>query len=77
MPNAATLNPLKWKHEDRVRLLFAAGFGALVGFTTDYFREDVWFNILCALVGAVLVAGAFYCYRFPQKPNFPAATYHC
>jgi fatty acid desaturase len=63
MPDAAMLNPLNWKHEDRVRLLFAAGLGALVGFATDYFPGDLWFNILCALVGAVLVAGAYYCYR--------------
>ena len=50
------LNLLKWQREDRLRLLFAAGFGALVGFATDYLPGDVWFNILCALLGAVVVA---------------------
>ena len=64
----AMLNPLEWKHEDRLRLLFASGFGALVGFATDYLPGDLWFNILCALAGAVLVGGAFYCYRaFRQR----------
>jgi hypothetical protein len=62
MPNVTMLNPLKWKYEDRLRLLFAAGFGALLGLTTDYFPQDVWLNMLCALIGAVVVAGAFYCY---------------
>ena len=57
------LNPLKWKYEDRERLLFAAGFGALIGLATDYFPGDLWFNILCALIGAVVVGGTFYCYR--------------
>ena len=62
------LNPLRWKFEDRVRLILAAGFGALVGFVTDYLPGDLWFNILCALAGAVLVGGAFYCYRaFRQR----------
>jgi hypothetical protein len=55
------LNPHKWKHVDQARLLFAAAFGALLGFTTG--SGDVWFNILGALIGAVVVAGAFYCYR--------------
>ena len=27
------LNPLKWKYEDRLRLLFATAFGAALGFT--------------------------------------------
>jgi len=52
-----------WKYEDRLGLLFAAAFGAVLGFTTDYFPEDLWFNMLCALIGAVLVGGAFYCHR--------------
>ena len=56
-------DPRKWKYEDQLRLLFAAAFGAVLGFTTDYFPEDLWFNMLCALIGAVLVGGAFYCYR--------------
>jgi len=57
------LNPRKWKYEDRLRLLFAAAFGAVLGFTTDYFPGDVELNTLWALVGAVVAGGAFYCYR--------------
>jgi uncharacterized membrane protein len=55
------LNPLKFKHVDQARLLFAAAFGALLGFTTG--SGNVWFNLLCALIGAVLVGGWFYYYR--------------
>jgi hypothetical protein len=55
------LDPRKWKHEDRLRLLFAAAIGALVGFTNG--SGDLWFNVFCALVGAVIVGAAFYCYR--------------
>jgi hypothetical protein len=55
------LNPLKWKHVDQARLLFAAAFGALLGFTTG--TGELWFNILGALIGAVLVGGWFYYYR--------------
>jgi drug/metabolite transporter (DMT)-like permease len=51
------LNPLKWKRVDQARLLFAVAFGALLGFTAG--SRDLWFNILCALVGAVLWAGGF------------------
>jgi hypothetical protein len=50
------LNPLKWKYEDRVRLLIAAAFGALFGLANGY--SHGWFNILWALVGAVVVGGA-------------------
>ena len=57
------LNPFRWKFEDRVRLILAAGFGALVCLATDYFPGDLWFNILCALIGAVLIGRTFYCYR--------------
>ena len=49
------LNPLKWKYEDRLRLLFATVFGALLGFTNGY--SHGWFNILWALVGAVVMVG--------------------
>jgi uncharacterized membrane protein len=52
------LNPLKWKHVDQARLLLAAAFGALLGFTTG--SGHVWLNILGALIGAVLVGGWFY-----------------
>jgi uncharacterized membrane protein (Fun14 family) len=57
------LNPLKWKYEDQVALLVAAGFGALLGLINGYSPGDVWFNILWALIGAVVVGGAVYCYR--------------
>jgi hypothetical protein len=49
------LNPLKWKYEDQARLLFAAAFGALLGFANGY--SHGWFNLLWALVGAVVVGG--------------------
>ena len=55
------LNPREWKYVDRVRLLFAAAFGALLGFTNGC--SHGWFNLLWAFVGAVVVGGAFYCYR--------------
>ena len=55
------LNPLKWERVDQARLLFAAALGGLLGFTTG--AGNVWFNILGALVGAVLVGGWLYYYR--------------
>ena len=55
------LDPRDWKYEDRLRLLFAAAFGALLGFTNGY--SHGWFNLLWALIGAVLVGGWFYYYR--------------
>jgi hypothetical protein len=57
----AMLDPRKWKQIDQARLLIAAAFGALVGFTTG--SGDMWFNILGALIGAVLVGGWLYYYR--------------
>jgi hypothetical protein len=59
------LNPLKWKRVDQVRLLFAVAFGALLGFTAG--SRDLWFNLLCALIGAVLVGGWFYYYRASRQ----------
>jgi hypothetical protein len=53
-------NPLKWEHVDQVRLLFAAAFGALLGFASAHSHG---FNLLWALIGAVVVSGAFYCFR--------------
>jgi len=59
------LNPLEWKEEDRVRLLFAAGFGALVGFAADYFPEtcgSIYFahsSALLLLAGRSIVIGLF------------------
>ena len=65
------LNPLKWERVDQARLLFAMAFGALLGFTSGSSSlgrfasgsGGVWFNLLCALIGAVLVGGWFYYYR--------------
>jgi hypothetical protein len=56
------LNPLKWKYEDQVALLVAAGFGALLGLINGFSPGQEWFNLLWALIGAVVVGGAFYCY---------------
>jgi hypothetical protein len=56
-------NPRRWKYEDRLRLLFATAFGAVIGFTTDYFPGDLELNTLGALVGAVVFGAAFYSYR--------------
>jgi hypothetical protein len=55
------LDPRKWEYVDRLRLLIAAAFGAMLGLTNGY--SNGWFSVLVALIGAVLVAGAFYCYR--------------
>jgi hypothetical protein len=46
------LNPLKWKY-----------FGALLGLVNGYSPGQVWFNLLWALIGAVVVGGAVYYYR--------------
>jgi prepilin signal peptidase PulO-like enzyme (type II secretory pathway) len=51
-------NPLKWERVDQARLLFAAPFGFLLG-GFAYGR----FNLLWALIGAVVVSGAIYCLR--------------
>jgi len=39
------LDPRDWKYEDRLRLLFAAAFGALLGFTNGY--SHGWFQFTC------------------------------
>ena len=57
----AMLDPRKWEYVDRLRLLIAIAFGAALGFTNGY--SHGWFNLLWALIGAVIVGGAFYCYR--------------
>ena len=57
------LNPLKWKHEDRVGLLVATAFGAALGLAIGYSPGQEWFNIFWALGGVVIVGGAVYCYR--------------
>jgi uncharacterized membrane protein len=57
------LDPRKWEYLDRLRLLISAALGALLGFTNGYFPGDLKSNTLGAVVGAVVVGGAFYCYR--------------
>jgi uncharacterized membrane protein len=57
-------NTFKWKYEGRVALLVAALAGAALGIVTGYSLGHGWFNILIwALIGAVVVSGAVYCYR--------------
>ena len=51
------LDPRKWEYLDRLRLLIAVVFGALLGFTNGY--SHGWFNILWALVGVVVVGGLY------------------
>jgi len=51
------LDPRDWKYEHRLRLLIAAAFGALLGFTHGYSHGS--FNLLVALIGAAVVGGAF------------------
>jgi hypothetical protein len=53
------LNPLKWKYEDQVGLLVATAFEAALGLATGYSPGHVWFNLLWALAGAVVVSGWF------------------
>jgi hypothetical protein len=49
---------------DRIELLVAASFGAVLGFVTCYVAGKPLFGVLIwELIGAVVVAGAFYCYR--------------
>ena len=52
------LDPLDWKYEHRLRLLIAAAFGALLGFTTG--SGDLWFNLLCALIDFSARLGALW-----------------
>jgi hypothetical protein len=70
------LNPLKWKAEHRAGLLVASVAGAAVGIaigfsmrfrgagTFTYWLEDNPDTALFwALVGAIVVGAAIYCYR--------------
>ena len=57
------LNPLKWKYEDQVGLIIATAFGALLGLVNGYSPGHEWFNLLWALVGAVIVGGLVYYHR--------------
>jgi hypothetical protein len=51
------LNPLKWKYESQVGLLVSAiagaGFGILIGYGSGG-------TLIWALIGAVILGGAFY-----------------
>ena len=58
------ISPLKWKLGDRAELRVAAIAGAVLGIVTGYSLGHGWFNMLIwALIGAVVVSGAVYCYR--------------
>jgi F0F1-type ATP synthase assembly protein I len=55
---------LNLTYEDRRELLIAAVIGAVLGIVTGYVAGKPLFGILIwALIGAVVVGGAFYCYR--------------
>jgi hypothetical protein len=48
-----------------IELLVAAAIGAVLGIVTGYALGHEWLGILIwALIGAVVVSGAVYCYRF-------------
>jgi hypothetical protein len=69
------INPLKWKPEHRAGLLVATAAGAAVGVAfgytrlrygwsvTEWIKERPGDILLWALVGAVVVGAAVYCYR--------------
>jgi hypothetical protein len=51
-------------NQDRLKLLTAALIGAGLGILTGYSRGHEWFGVLIwALIGAVVLSGAVYCYR--------------
>jgi hypothetical protein len=51
-------------NRDRLELLVAALAGAALGIVTGYSLRHEWFGILIwALIGAVVLGGAVYCYR--------------
>jgi hypothetical protein len=55
------INPLKWKYESQVGLLVStiagAGFGILIGYRSEY---GLLGTLIWALIGAVILGGAFY-----------------
>ena len=54
-------NPLKWKHEDQVGLLVSTIAGAGFGIAIASQSGNEWVGTLIwALIGAVVVGGAFY-----------------
>ena len=49
---------------DRAKLQVAAVVGAVLGIITGYMLGHGWvLTIIWALIGAVVVSGAVYCYR--------------
>jgi len=68
------LNPLEWKPEHRAGLLVATAAGAAVavavGYTRTRLRGETFIDwvkpgdvLFWALVGAIVVGAAIYCYR--------------
>jgi len=68
------LNPLKWKPEHRAGLLVATAAGAALGVAVGFSRLRGWRfmdwvgyepseALFWALVGAIVVGAAVYCYR--------------
>jgi hypothetical protein len=55
------LNPLKWRYQDQAELIIATLAGAGFGIVIGYRSENGWLGTLIwALIGAVVVGGAFY-----------------
>ena len=53
---------------DRAKLQVAAVIGALLGIVTGYALGHEQLGILTwALIGAVVISGAVYCYRFFRR----------
>jgi hypothetical protein len=64
------INPLKWKYAAQAGLLLSTIAGAGFGIVISYRWGSGWLGILVwALIGAVLVGGAFY---FDQVLRLPA-----
>jgi hypothetical protein len=62
--NEAPSQPRILMDRDRAELQVAAVVGAVLGGVTGYATDYGWFKILIwALIGAVVVSGAVYCYR--------------
>ncbi len=69
------LNPLKWKPEHRAGFLVATAAGAALGIAFGFtllprgWHISDWFDrrlddvAIWAIIGAMIVGGAIYCYR--------------
>ena len=69
----AMLDPLKWKYEDRVGLLVSTIAGAGLGIVVGYRSGNEWLGtFIWALIGAVVVGGAFYSGRASRLAAHPA-----